>query len=258
MLVRRRLALTMIATAALAVAGCASNSHALPSRTEMSPKDALMAAVADLGQISYAVEVTESADDRREAGTVDPRKRTGTINTSGLADGMPASIDAVLVSPDIWIKVDLGAAANQQYGIPPKSWMKVDASKISKGKALPFDLANLGDALDLGGLLAGVTAHRSDTHTLTGTIDLTRATGVSAPDPAAVARAGDRARAVPFQATVDDQGRLTRITVDGGSADPNLAVRISFSDYGTSADVSRPNDNEIAPTPDSVYQLLTR
>jgi hypothetical protein len=256
--VRRRLAVTTVLSAgALVLAACGGGSspHAETPRTEMSPKDALQAAVADLASTSYAVELTSPGDGSHETGTVDPRKRTGTLNASAQSNGVDTSLDAVMMSPDVWVKLDLGPD-NERLGIVSKAWMKLDTAKVAHPAALPFDLTDFSDALDLGGLLAGVDAHRDGAGSFTGTIDLTRATGVSAPDPAAVAKAGDKARTVPFQAAVDQQGRLIRIKIDGASINPDLAMEISFSDYGMAAAVTRPNDNEVVPTPDAVYQLL--
>ena len=255
---RRSLAVTaLLAAGSLALAGCGSHAADSKPRTEMSPKDALTAAVADLSETSYAVELTSPGDDSREVGTVDPRTRTGTLNASSLTAGVDTKLDAVMMSPDVWVKLDLGPA-NEQLGIQSKSWMKLDTSKVADPRALPFDLGDFSDALDLSKLLTGVNAQRADANSFKGTIDLTRATGVSAPDPQAVAKAGDKAKSVPFQAVVDDQGRLTRIKVDGASVSSDLEMEISFSDYGTAAPVSRPNDSEIVPTPDAVYQLLAR
>jgi hypothetical protein len=255
---RPRIAVTTaLAVGTLALAGCGSHSTGSRPRTAMSPKDALMAAVEDLAETSYAVELTSPGDDAREVGTVDPRTPTGTLSASAVAGGVDTSLDAVMISPDVWVRLDLGAA-NQQLGIRSKSWMKIDPRKVPDPKALPFDLTDFSDALDLTKLLAGVSAHRTDAHTLAGTIDLTQATGVSAPDAAAVSRAGDKARSVPFRATVDDQGRLTRLAVDGATISPDLAMEISFSDYGTAAAVTRPDDSEVVPTPDAVYQVLAR
>ena len=252
---RRRLAVTAALIAgALALAACGSAAkHTEQQRSAMSPKEALAAAIADLSTTSYAVELTSPGDDSREVGVVDPRTHTGSLN----ATASSGTLDAVMMSPDVWVRLDLGAA-NAQLGIKSESWMKIDTTKVAHPKALPFDLSDFSDALDLGGLLAGVTAERTDANSFTGTIDLTRATGVSAPDPDVVAKAGDKAKSVPFHATVDDQGRLTRIKIDGGSINPDLAMEISFSDYGAAPGVTRPNDNEIVPTPDAVYQLLAQ
>ncbi len=251
---RRRLAVTAaLAAGALALVACGPAKHTEQQRSSMSPKDALAAAIADLSTTSYAVELTSPGDDSREVGVVDPRTHTGTLN----ATASSGTLDAVMMSPDVWVRLDLGAA-NAQLGIKSESWMKIDTSKVSHPKALPFDLSDFSDALDLGGLLAGVTANRTDANSFIGTIDLTRATGVSAPDPDVVAKAGAKARSVPFHATVDDLGRLTRIKIDGGSINPDLAMEIAFSDYGAAPGVTRPNDNEIVPTPDAVYQLLAQ
>jgi hypothetical protein len=257
---RRRIATVGLATifavtATLGVTACGpKTSAAPPPRSELSATEAINAAVGDLAQISYAVEITTTSGTDRESGMVNPTTRSGTLTASSTVQGVPVEVDAVLVSPDMWVKVDLGAM-NRQLGIARQDWMKLDAGKVAS-EVLPIDIHNFNDALDMKLLLAGVDANRSDASHFTGSIDLTRASGVTAPDASEVARAGERARRVPFSASIDQEGRLLEVTIDGGSISPDLALNIRFSDYGTAARVTRPDDNQIVPTPAAVYRIL--
>lgn len=254
---RRIAALATVAIASVALAACGSKSsgNSNQSRTEISPAAAINAAIADLATSSYAVEINP-AGQQRESVTINPAARSGTLTANSEMRGIPASVDAVVVSPDIWVKLDLGSR-NDEYGIPRSSWMKLDASKVSGDQSLPIDLGDFGDALDIKKLLAGLNAKRSDANHFTGVIDLTRASGVSAPSASDIASAGDKAQNIPVTVAVDQQGRLTEVNIDGGAINPSLAVDIRFSDYGTSAHVTRPDDNQVAPTPPTVYQFLS-
>ena len=254
---RRVAALAAVAITSLAVTACKSSSDsANQPRTEMSAADAVEAAIGDLGTSSYAVEITSPTGTERESGTIDPATRTGTLSAGGSVQGVPVELDALLVSPDIWVKMDLGEMSDQ-YGIKSQSWMKLDSRKVSGDQALPFDLGDFGDALDMKKLLAGMDAERVDANNFSGTIDLTRASGVTAPNASDIAHAGDKAQRVPVSVAVDQQGRLIEVKIDGGSISPDLAVDIRFSDYGMPARVTRPDDNQVVPTPATVYQLLS-
>lgn len=222
----------------------------------MSASDAIEAAIGDLARSSYAVEISSPTGAERESGTIDPATHTGTLSASGRMQGVPVEMDALLVSPDIWVRLDLGDMSDQ-YGITRQSWMKLDSRKVSGDQALPFDLGDFNDALDMKKLLAGMDAKRVDPSHFSGTIDLTRASGVTAPNASDIAHAGDKAQRVPVAVAVDQQGRLTEVEIDGGSISPDLAVDIRFSDYGMAARVTRPDDNQVVPTPATVYQLLS-
>jgi hypothetical protein len=249
---RRFIALALIA---LTLGGCGSKADdSGKPRSQMSPASALDAAIDDLGRSTYAVEITSNGAGR-ESGVIDPTAGVGTLNSTAV-QGVPARMDAVMVRPDIWVKLDLGDR-NRDYGIRRKAWMKLDAAKAANTVRLPFDQVDFSDALNMKRLLAGVDAKRADPQRLTGVIDLTRSSGVTAPDPSDVAGAGAVARHVPVTITLDEQGRLVEVNIGGDAVGPRLSVDIRFSDYGMSARVTRPNDDQVVPTPDSVYQLLS-
>ena len=88
--------------------------------------------------------------------------------------------------------------------------MLVDQTKLTGADSKPFDLTG-PDALDVAGLLTSVTnVTATDPTHLTGTVDLTAATGINSPDSDALTKAGAAAKATPFTVTLDDQGRLDR------------------------------------------------
>ena len=68
---------------------------------------------------------------------------------------------------------------------------------------------------------------------------------------------GTKAQAVPFTATVDDQGRLSALKIDLSTVDAALSpVQTTYSDYGTTVTVTRPDPAQTTEAPDSVYQLF--
>jgi hypothetical protein len=107
-------------------------------------------------------------------------------------------------------------------------------------------------------LLSGLNddVKTADGTTYTGTVDLTKATGDIAPDATVLRNIGDRAKAVPFTAKLDDQGRMTYLKIDGGSVDPQLAFEVAVTGYGTATAVTEPDASQVVEAPDSVLKIL--
>ena len=78
------------------------------------------------------------------------------------------------------------------------------------------------------------------TNKIKGTIDMTKSPTMN---PAAAAAMGDKAPAVPFTATLDDQGRLLTMTVAVGDAVPQAGITdmvVAYSAYGEPVTVDKP------------------
>ncbi|MEV4132855.1 hypothetical protein AB0J72_11905 [Dactylosporangium sp. NPDC049742] len=83
---------------------------------------------------------------------------------------------------------------------------------------------------------------------------MTAADTILAPPDDAVRKAGAKAKAVPFTATVDAKGRLTEFAVDGDAIDPELSMRLTFAGFGSVQPVTEPAG--AVPAPASVYDLF--
>jgi len=190
-------------------------------------------------------------------GHADPVHRAASLAAVGTMMGAPFKQSVIAIGTNYWIMLDLGAANNKQLGIDPAKWMHIDANKLGKTGNLPFDLtAGGGDVLDLTGLLNAISqAQRVDATHYTGTVDMTAAAGVSAMSQDNLDKLGTKAKAMPFTATLDDQGRLTEFIVDGSAVDKSLGARFAFGNFGVAYPINRPVHNVIeAPT--AVYTLF--
>ena len=67
----------------------------------------------------------------------------------------------------------------------------------------------------------------------------------------AVAALKDKASAVPFEATVDDKGRIASFKILVPGSDP---WTVTYSDYGTPVAVRKPGSPVAAPA--ALYELL--
>ncbi len=217
-------------------------------------QSALVASIQQLSQTPYKYHLT--AGGLSGDGSADPTTKSATVSMTGTDRGTSTKIDMIAINTDFWLKLNMGNS-NQSLGISSDKWLHIDAARLGAGANLPVDPS--GGSATASGLLSGVTnVQQVDSQHFTGSIDLTKATGVSGVTQDLLSKAGVKAKSVPFTATLDSQGRLTDLKVDLSSIDPSLALEVSYTDYGTPVTVSRPDQSQVAEAPDSVYQLFRR
>jgi hypothetical protein len=217
------------------------------SAATVSPATALTNAIAQLQTTGYDVSLTQEGGQLNGNGSVDPGK-SASMDAKGTIQGQNVEIHGIQVGSNVYLKVDLGALG-AQFGIDPSKWIKIDLSKVTKPL---FDMDS-GDAFDVSKLMtavSGVTA--TDAQHISGTVDLSKATGVNAPDSSELSSAGDAAKSVKFDATLDDKGRLIELKLTTSSASLNQDIKIS--NYGSPTPVTAPTD--AVPAPAAIYQFL--
>jgi len=257
----RRLAIAGVAVFAAAglMAGCASKNgtgasaspSAKPSPT-VAGKAALLASTKSLATSSYNFTIKSARVDG--TGAADPTNKMAKATATGTMNGMSLKVDFIQVGNDLYAKLDLGPLGNQ-LGVQTDKYYHADATKLGDTTILPF--GDTGQPVDAAGLLSGVNDVQStDGKHFTGTIDATKMTGDFAPNSDALKNAGDKAKSIPFTATLDDQGRLTELNVNGSSIDPALGIEITVSDYGSATGISKPDSSQVIEAPDSVLQFL--
>jgi hypothetical protein len=258
--------LPVLAAAALAVGGCAttttgsqptggsgSASVAESTGATSAASTALLASIQQLSQTTYRYHVVSGS--LTGDGAADPDKKAATVSLTGTDRGNSAKIDMVAANTDFWLKLNLGNA-NQSMGISTDKWLHIDAARLGAGSNLPVDPS--GGAATATGLLTGaVGVQQVDSQHFTGTIDLTKATGVAGISQDLLTKAGAKTT-VPFTAALDSQGRLADLKLDLSSIDPSLALEVSYSDYGSPVTVTKPDPAMVAEAPDSVYQFFKR
>jgi hypothetical protein len=252
-----------LVTLALGVTACGSGANtaatyhpaASPSPTPSTAKDALTASIDQLGSASY--NVTANAGGVTGAGAVDATAEEAYLNlVTPIGSGRKLKMNTVATGGKVYLLMDAGIA-NKPMHLNPKTWLLIDPAKLGKDVALPLDTADLADPLDLYGLNQGVVSvYRTDATHLAGLIDLTRTGGVSSPDSTEIAKAGAAAKAVPFTATLDDQGRLIAFTVNGAKISKALQFTIVLSHYGAASAVSAPATSSVTNASSSIYSLL--
>jgi len=249
-----------LAVASLGLAACSSTSNSASAGSattsaspSVAPADALVAAATSLNGKGYDMTLTAASVTGK--GSVDPTNHAVTFDAKASEGGQTFELNLTGIGSDLWAKIDLGAL-NSQVGLDPTKWIKIDATKVDES-SIGLNLSNLSDVLDIGSLTKAVSnVQRTDATHLTGTIDLTSLTGTEKPDADALKKAGAAAKSVPFTATLDDQGRLSDLKINGDSIDTGLSVDIAVSNVGSPTAVTAPPAAEVVPAPAAIYQIL--
>ncbi|MEO3744374.1 hypothetical protein [Plantactinospora sp. B5E13] len=62
---------------------------------------------------------------------------------------------------------------------------------------------------------------------------------------------------MPFTAKVDEQGRLTEISVDTKSVSPMLGeMRVAYDNFGKPVEIRKPDPSEVSDMPDELLGLM--
>ncbi|GAA1419043.1 hypothetical protein GCM10009662_73270 [Catellatospora coxensis] len=248
-------AVGLIALAALAT-GCKSTAQpgagasASTSAAAAAPAQQAAAADAQAAAAGKLKETTAKMSVTMSAG-VAGMTVTGQLDGPGrksasVMDVMGMKMEFVSIADEVWLK----AAA-----VPgmPKGWMHIDTAKLGPQSSLR---KSLEDPSYSSKMLATATQVQWDgTGKVKGVLDLSQGPSANA---AMVAKLGDKVKAVPFTATIDDQGRLTSMTVATAELSPTAGVgdmKIAYSDFGAPVTVEKPT-GEIVEAPAAVLALL--
>ncbi|HZN75496.1 MAG TPA: hypothetical protein VFC00_28010 [Micromonosporaceae bacterium] len=216
--------------------------------SEADAKAALQKAAVELSKTSYKIQL--AAGPVSGNGAMDPVGKNGQLTLNLFMGSATAKLDTVLIGADMWLKTD---------GIPvvPDKWLHLDTARLPDDSPLGvrpgrLDPVNSEKLFDAATKIENVGRGQ-----FKGTVDLTKLSSSAIVDRATVETLGDRAKAVPFEATIDDQGRLTNFKMDLGTVDNvPMKVNVTYSDFGTSVSPTKPAASDVMEAPEAVYNLL--
>jgi hypothetical protein len=251
-------------TVAVALAGCGptDDAAAVKSAPPVSPSDKLLKAVPDSDAAPYKFEIKQN--NQKVTGTWDATKKSfeGKVVYSEASDGIDLTVtETTLVRTEgTWMKIAFNPS--NLPGLPklPKSWMKVDTSKVkdAAGNFLVFDenSADPGNAYFLVTNAAGVKEAGAGKYT--GTTDITMVPDAGIVDEATLKALGAKAKAVPFTAAVDSEGHLSSMSLKVPAAGKSKAgtYTVTYSDFGKASLPAAPAADEQKPAPDAAYDLM--
>ena len=257
------LGLGMMATVAVAVAGCtadgttsgASGSSATPSApagssaADPAAVSALASATAALGTTSFKITMT-SGPGVKLTGFVDApgNKGTGTLVISG--PNANIQVKTLLVDQDLYVQVPGITKAG--------TWTHVDVSRLPEGANVGLRPGQI-DPVNTAKVLTSTTdVQRVDARSYRGTLDLTKVAGITGVDKVTVDNWGGAAQNVPFTAGLDEQGRLSVLTIQlpAVNGQQSQSLEVLYTEYGTTVDAERPAPSEITEAPDNLYTSL--
>jgi hypothetical protein len=266
--------------AGVALTGCGGTTTTEePAAKPVDPKAAIAKSVDGLKEGNYAYNAKTPDTDSTGAIHLPTKSASMVVNTKS-ADG-DGKIEIRMIDPDRWMKITMDtstfegledidtsdpqmaklAAQMQQLAdlFSGKNWMHVDQTKLKgeMAKDLAVDASN-GDITGLTALIGTVVTAEGDAKTIKGTLDATKVTedsGMVTLDDVKAMGAG--ASALPYTATLDDQGRITSLELDAPKAGEVPAGKwtINVTGYGEQKAQEKPTGS-VKEMPTSAYDML--
>ncbi|MEU7902926.1 hypothetical protein [Actinoplanes sp. NPDC049118] len=257
--------LATIAAVAIAASGCSAANDATPgggasaaatpsASGSAGPADPaaaaeLASATAALGTTSFRVTMTSGPGFKLNA-LMDAPNGVGTADLTATGPNTEINIKTLLVDQDLYLQVGGITKAG--------TWTHVDVSRLPEGADVGLRPGQI-DPADTARLLNTTTdVQKLDSRSYRGTLDLSKAAGVAGVDQKMIDTWGAQAQDVPFTAGLDDQGRLSALTIQlpavNGRQTPPLEVL--YTDYGVKVDAKKPAAGQITEAPDSLYTSL--
>jgi hypothetical protein len=254
------LGLGVLATVALALAGCADDSAAPPAASPSpapsscavanpAAADQLGTAAATLGNTSFKIAIT-AGPGVNLTGQIDPPGGKGTATLALSGPNANLKVTSLLIGQDLYAQVPGITKAG--------TWAHLDVSRLPAGANVVLRPGQI-DPANTARLLSTTTdVQPNGARSYRGTVDLTKAIGLTGVDQVTVNGLGSAATKVPFTAGLDDQGRLAELTlqIPAVNGRPSPPVDILYTDYGAPVTVQRPDPSETTEAPDNVYTAL--
>ncbi|MEV6600787.1 hypothetical protein AB0M36_28655 [Actinoplanes sp. NPDC051346] len=254
----RRLAIAGVALAtALGLAGCdRSGDHqtspgtAATSAAAADPAAELTAASNKLGEQPLKAKMDMGAA-MSATGVADQKNRKADMTIRINAGGQKMDMKMRLLGPDLYLQFGGPLGASLDGG--GKTWMHVDATKIPAGSQL-----NVDNLVNADKFLAGLgKVEKVGAGDFKGVLDMSRAQG----QETSLAALGEKAKAVPFTAKVDDQGRLAELVIDmnglGLPAQGSGKITAKYYDFGSPITVEAPPGEQVREMPADMLKSFT-
>lgn len=241
----------VLAAATFALAGCGDKTQEPDTTTpttsvpQVGAKEAFIDAANKLNDQTVKAEMTmDGLVSIKSTTQMDPVGKKANATMDMTVGGIKVTTSVLSVNGEVWVKMS---------GIPNVSdkWMHAPADKVKAG-------SSLDPTKDIGADFATgvVDVERDGANGFKGTIDLTK---VSAVPAEAVKQLGDKAKAVPFTATVDAEGRLITLNLDMNSIVPGAGkMMTAYSGFGDPVTVTPPPAGEVVEMPADVLDSMNK
>jgi hypothetical protein len=248
--------------AVVAVAGCGANGNTPGAGASTPPSapagsgaadpaatSALAAAAATLGTTSFKITIT-AGPGAKLTGFVDAPHNKGTADLVLTGPNAELTVKTLMVVQDLYVQVP---------GITKTgTWTHLDGSRLPDGANVGLRPGQIDPARTSQLLSSTTDVRQVGARNYQGSVDLTKVAGITGIDQVTVDGLGADAKRVPFTAGLDEQGRLSVITIQVPAAKGKASqpVEVLYSDYGTTVTADRPAPGEITEAPESIYKTL--
>ncbi|MFI7575192.1 hypothetical protein [Micromonospora sp. NPDC049497] len=244
------------------LAACNSESAeptAAASSAPADPKEALRASTKELAAGNFTF--TMAGDGLTGKGLV--HKPSNSVQFDMAFDdgsGSSMAMEMVMIEKDSWVRIDFGELAESvpQFAKLKDKFQHIDQSKIKDSDALAVDLEN-PDPAGAEELFKAVTdVQKTGENTYTGKLDASGVTDAGAIDSDLVKALGDQAKALPFTAKLDDQGRLVELAIPVPAAGETKAheIKVTYADYGKATAAQKPPADKVIEASPETYEMF--
>lgn len=227
------------------------------------PHRKLLEATATSSTAPYAytyVLTGDPADAVVSTGSVDAAGKVHELEVIGRIKESHATVRMAyrIVDQKVWTKVRFEGGDELDFPELPQKWMLVDPSKTKENSVPSGFSERYVDPAQLNTLFTTATdVTEGAGGRFSGTFDLDVQPVVYPVTPAIRTALGEKARALPFTATVTD-GHVSHymLSVPPTSASKALTFTVTYTGFGTVTPVTAPSAAETAETPDALYEAL--
>jgi hypothetical protein len=242
--------LAVVASLTFATAGCGTatgnpgEAGGAPADTR-SPEEALLASVEGLKTQPFHNKTTLTEGITFEA-TVDPVAKACTTKLAASLGSVYIAVEQLKFANESYAKVNSkNVDALEKV---PSTWMKLDLAKIKEPNAyrvLDPDPMSLAERV----IPATSNVERYGNYGFKGTVDLNKALKSRFVDDDTAKELGDKASAVPFEASVDAEGRIEvfKILVPTEGAVKAQTWVSRYYEYGKPVTITKPANSIVPP-----------
>lgn len=248
------------------VTGCAVTKGGKPKATASSspapkPQEELASAVKVFATDPYHYQGTDGSG-IAFGGDVIPMNKAATLTIAGQSSRTgPAKATIMQVGSNLYVKVSAPGKVLPGTENAHGRWLQMDRRKFKDPRAvlIPLGTAEATDPFDAMTIARdAVSVKKVDETHFTGTADVSNVSGLGVgPDDAKAL--GTKVRSIPFEATIDDQHRLTsmKITVPpGGEYTKTRVMIVTYRGFGQHIRIDKPAADQVMPAPRSVYEVF--
>jgi hypothetical protein len=225
------------------------------------PKEALLASTKEAAKGDFTFTLTGA--DLTGGGLVHKPSNSAqlTMKLGDASQDVSMEMDLIYIDSESWVKMDIGGAMAAMVPEMAKNkgkYQHLDKTRVKGIKDLQLDPETL-DPLDSETLVKGVTeVQKTGEGTYAGKIDITASADSVALDEDVVKALGAQAKALPFTAKLDPQGRLTELVISVPTAGETAAhdIKIGYAGYGAGTGAKKPSADKVVEASAGTYEMF--